>query len=185
MPRQQHRANTAPYTKVLSALLKPELIRLCTDFRLPADGSVVTLRQRLKGYINLHRDLLFANPRYTALFSRHQRILQRTPSPTRSPPSTHSPALSYTSNRSFSPWNGIDDQPQEPQHPLPAPQDLHGHYYPPPSPSVTSSGHSSATPSVAHDIGGRKYLFIYFIIGILFSPYFHTYHMHPMFFAAL
>jgi hypothetical protein len=156
MPRQQHRTNTAPYSKVLSALLKPDLIRLCGEFRLPADGSVVTLRNRLKGYINLHRDLLFANPRFTALFPRHQRLPQRPPStsPTQSPSSRSNSALSYAS--SFESWGGINDEPQQLHDLPPAPQEPHVPFYPPPSPSITNSDHSSVAPLAIHDDGGRK-----------------------------
>jgi len=109
MPRRAARAT--PYTKVLSALLKPDLVRLCGEFRLAADGSVVNLRKRLKDYLNLNRDRVYRDPRYNALYPRHRRAGE----PAAREPT---PALS---DRSFESWNGIEDQPQhDPQHePLP------------------------------------------------------------------
>jgi hypothetical protein len=59
MPRQQARGHRAPYTKLLSALRKPELVRLCGEFRLSLVGSVVVLRNR-KGHL-LHRDTTHDN----------------------------------------------------------------------------------------------------------------------------
>ena len=67
----------APYTKVLSALRKNDLARLCAEFRLSSDGSVVALRNRLKDYLNIHRDTLYRNPRYNALFPRHRKPVRR------------------------------------------------------------------------------------------------------------
>jgi hypothetical protein len=97
-------ANRTPYTQVLSALRKTDLVRLCVEFRLSADGSVVRLRQRLKDYLNLHRDRLYHNARYTALFPRHRRVNQQPPAP---PPSSRSPSPP-ASSRSQSPY-GSDD----------------------------------------------------------------------------
>jgi hypothetical protein len=111
MPRQQLRSNRAPYTQLFSALRKPDLIQLCGEFRLSPEGSVITLKERLRDYINLNRDRVYQNPRYTALFPRHQKP-QRNPSPqTDSIPS--SPPVS---SRSVSPidseasWHGIGRQ---------------------------------------------------------------------------
>ena len=154
MPRQ---ANRTPYTKTLTALLKPDLVRLCNEFHLPNDGSVVVLRNRLKDYLNLHRDNLFRNPRYNALFPKHRRARAANPPP----PSTisnrsFSPLSDHSSDDSFASWNGIDDQdpPQQPdiQHLNPpfVPNDLPDHYTPPPSPlpSPAASERNSPVPTV-------------------------------------
>ena len=101
-----------PYSAVLSALRKMELIRLSIEFRLPTDGSVVGLRNRLKAYLNSNHDTLIQNPRYNPLFPRHRRA--RSPSPPRasilsmaSPPLPNcSPSLAH----SYESRHGIDDQ---------------------------------------------------------------------------
>ena len=122
-----------PYTQLLSTLRKINLLRLCLEFHLPNDGSVLQLRDHLRDYLNLNRDTLVHNPRYTALFPRHHRVNQPPP-----PRTKHSTDLSYFSSRSSSPddskssdhsfesWHGIkahDDVPHihinEPlQHPV-------------------------------------------------------------------
>jgi hypothetical protein len=153
MPRQQARPNRAPYTQVLSALRKMDLVRLCIEFRLSPEGSVVDLKTRLKDYITLNREIINRNPRYTALFPRHNRPIPP-PSPPSSPPHTtppSSPALSY---RTVSPalsdesWHGIagpaddhagvpaehqHDNSPEPHHHQPhvQPDQPHGHFHPP------------------------------------------------------
>ena len=43
-----HPLNRCPYMKLVTSLQKQELIRLCTKFNLPTDGSVPDLRNRLK-----------------------------------------------------------------------------------------------------------------------------------------
>ena len=103
MPRRAARVNGAPYTKVLSALLKPDLVRLCGEFRLAADGSVVNLRKRLKDYLNLNRDRVYRDPRYKGLYPKHRRAGEPAAR-------EQSPVLS---DRSFESWNGIADQPQD------------------------------------------------------------------------
>ena len=103
MPRRAARANGAPYTKVLSALLKPDLVRLCGEFRLAADGSVVNLRKRLKDHLNLNRDRIYRDDWYKALYPKHRRVGEpaaREQSPARS-------------DRSFDSWHGIGNQPQD------------------------------------------------------------------------
>ena len=162
MPRQQLQANGPPFTKVLSALLKPDLVRLCTEFRLHGNGSVVVLRNRLKDYLNIHRNTLLVNPRYTALFPRHRRPNQPSPSPSRSShTSSRSSSLSYVSSvHSFPSWNGIEDQqdlPQDHPHQLEhhPPQDPDVQYFDPP-PSATNS----SPPPAAHAIEGRKFLLL-------------------------
>ena len=105
-----------PYTQVLSALRKNDLIRLCDEFRLPTEGSVVNLRNRLKDYLNLHRNTLFRNPRYNPLFPRHRRPVQpiqqpEQASPPSTPPSSPNPShrsSSRASTRSYDSWHGID-----------------------------------------------------------------------------
>jgi hypothetical protein len=164
---QQRQAHRPPYTKVLSALRKTELVRLCIEFRLSIDGSVVTLRNRLKDYLNLHRDALFRNPRYKPLFPKHRRANRPPSSPVLSIHSSlpRSPsALSYVSSvRSYASWNGIDDhfQPHTPNH-SPEPPHLHHdhphpqqHHSPPPSPTVSFQ---DPLPPVLHAGEGRKYL---------------------------
>ena len=103
MPRRAARANGAPYTKVLSALLKPDLVHLCGEFRLAADGSVVNLRKRLKDYLNLNRDRVYRDPRYKGLYPKHRRAGEPVAR-------EQSPVLS---DRSFESWNGIAGQPQD------------------------------------------------------------------------
>lgn len=118
MPRQQAIAGGPPYTKVLSALRKTELIRLCGEFHLHADGGVVILRNRLKDYLNLHRDAVYQNPRYRPLFPKHRRINQ----PAASPTPSLSPTPSEASAQSFGSWNGIYDLPV--QDPIPPVQPI-------------------------------------------------------------
>jgi hypothetical protein len=170
MPRQQLQP---PYTKVLSALLKTDLVRLCVELRLPSDGSVVGLRTRLKDYLTRHRAALAINPRFTALFPRHNRINQPPaplPLPNNPPPPPPSTsALSYADDE-FEPWNGIegheapgDEQDLVPIPPLDQyhhgpvfPQDDYDHDPPPPpsSPPGSSSGPSDrgfSPPEIHHD----------------------------------
>ena len=129
----------APYTKTLSALCKTELVRLSREFRLPTEGSVVVLRNRLKVYLNAHNEVLYRNPRFNALYPKHRRIQhQPVVAPQRSP----SPALS---EKSFDSWHGIGaDRPRSPSLPARPPQrsrsptppqspPQHYDYLPPPS----------------------------------------------------
>ena len=166
MPSPRHRSRR-PYTKVLSALLKTDLVRLCVEFRLRTDGSVVDLRNRLKDYLNLHRDTLFANARYKPLFPRHRRPDQPPPPPPGPLPlsntlsSRHSsPALSYVSSpRSYASWHGIEDLPQPELHqdepaPFQQPLDIPDQIIPSPPPSVYFPDHASPPPVPPLD--GRK-----------------------------
>ena len=148
MPPRQLLPNRTPYTKTLSALLKTDLIRLSTEFRLPTDGPVVTLRNRLRAYLNYHNATLARNPRYRALFPGYRR--------NRSPTPPSSPVLSYRTpspTPTFDSWDGINDpqQPQphvdDPQLPLPHPPIFH----PPPPPSTYDSDHSSPPPVLMVD----------------------------------
>ena len=112
MPRQPALPNR-PYTKPPSALRKTELVRLCTEFGLPSDGSVVSLRDRAKDFLTTNRDNLVQNPRYKALFPRQRRRNQISPTP---PTSSHT-LSSQHSSRASSPaysdgsWAGIDNLP--------------------------------------------------------------------------
>jgi hypothetical protein len=115
MPAQQ-----PPYTQTLSLLRKIDLIRLSLEFKLPTDGSVVNLRDRLRVYLNAHRDVIYRNPRYKPLFPKLRRppqprvasvaesrsISYRTPSPVGS---EHSNA----STQSYKSWNGIEVHPHQ------------------------------------------------------------------------
>ena len=127
MPRRAARANGAPYTKVLSALLKPDLVRLCGEFRLAADGSVVNLRKRLKDHLNLNRDRIYRDHRYKALYPKHRRVGEpaaREQSPARS-------------DDSYASWHGIGAQPQE-------------------VPQVARAPSRSPTPSVSPEPGSDE-----------------------------
>jgi hypothetical protein len=173
-------ANRTPYTQVLSALRKTDLVRLCVEFRLPPDGSVVALRHRLKDYLNLHREALYRNARYNALFPRHRRVNQGPPAP---PPSSRSPspALSYVSQSQYGSddsWHGIggdpvvnhahDPQPLPPhQEPIPGVHEQpHFPEFPEGSPPFIPPQHSRSpsfsrrdSPALMANIGaGCKYL---------------------------
>jgi hypothetical protein len=148
MPQQRLPSHQYPYTQVLSALRKNDLIRLCVEFGLPVDGPVVGLRNRLKDYLNLHRDTLYRDPRYKALFPKHRKP-NHPPSPS-IPPSTVSsrsptpdlPDRSPSPAESFASWHGIggdsdnhaDNRQRSPVDPVP--QDVRDlsepHYFPPP-----------------------------------------------------
>lgn len=170
---QRRQANRTPYSQVLSSIRKADLVRLCGEFGLPNDGSVVVLRNRLKDYLNLHRNALYRNPRYTALFPRFRRANQPLPPP---PSTASSSVLSYRSHSvaaSEESWIGIQEHddgnnvgpaqvqqqhppvPMQPIHPFMQP-DHHFQDPPPPPPSPSHSDRSS-TPSSAHSIDGREY----------------------------
>ena len=65
-----------PYTSTLSMLRKIDLLRLCVELKLPNDGTVLNLRDRLpvRVYLNAHRDTLYRNPRYRPLYPQHRRL---------------------------------------------------------------------------------------------------------------
>jgi hypothetical protein len=144
----------APYTQLITALRKIDLLRLCVEFRLPNDGSVVELRNRLKDYLNLHRETVYRNPRYTALYPRHRRLPPARRSLSSRP---SSPPLSYRTpspTDSFESWDGIDDPPQ--RHPQQLPPDPPPHLgYPPSSPSTTHSDLGSPPPPIHPPAGGK------------------------------
>lgn len=149
MPRQPApQPNATPYTHTLSALRKDDLIRLSREFRLPPEGSVVTLRNRLRVYLNAHREVLQHNQRYKFLYPKQRRVNNPHNSPPPSPPSSPS-ALSYVSDAPS--WYGIggndhhdqlpqDQPPQQPSlSPPPMFQEPEDNYYPPPSPTPVVS----------------------------------------------
>ena len=100
------------YNQVLSALRKNDLVRLCGEFRLSTDGPVVILHNRLKDYLNLHRDTLYRNPRYKSLFPKHRKPLRKrqlpdAPSTPPSSPNVSHPSHSRSSSESYDSWHGI------------------------------------------------------------------------------
>jgi hypothetical protein len=155
-----------PYTQMLSLLRKIDLMRLSLEFKLPTDGSVVNLRDRLRVYLNAHREALFRNPRYSPLFPKTRQPPRRS-----APPVIGTPSLSYrtpspdgsessnSSTHSYESWHGIeailpppDPQPQPrypPVHPplVVVPQNPALQFHPPPSPSVPGSDAGSPPPS--------------------------------------
>jgi hypothetical protein len=167
-----------PYTQTLSMLRKIDLIRLSLEFRLPTDGSVVNLRDRLRVYLNAHRETLYRNPRFNPLFPKHRRPPQRPASPVPDPlipPSrTPSPAgsnYSGSSAHSYESWNGIE---HNAHHHLPPAQPPHFPvHHPSPSPSVPGSVPDSPPPS-DHPADLRK-----FFLSLPKHPYPSTYVLIP------
>ena len=129
MPPQQE----LPFSQTLSALRKADLIRLSVEFRLSVDGSVVTLRNRLRKYLNSHSDTLYHNPMYTALYPKHRRpnqppslllsnsLTPLSPFHSPSPPRSPSPTTSYDS------WHGIEAERHHSPPPRPRRPSLHPH----------------------------------------------------------
>jgi hypothetical protein len=153
-----------PYSSVLSALCKMELIWLFLEFKLPMDGSVIDLRNCLKCYLNFNCDTLYQNLRFNALFSRH-----RGNNPHLSPhPSSHtlcasSPDLSYRSLspvESFTSWHWIENE----LHGSPVPSSL----FLPVSSSSSGSEHGPPPPAVIQLDHCMLFSFFYFIICPLF-----------------
>lgn len=190
-----------PYTLVLSALCKTDLERLCTEFHISSQRSVVNLGNCLKDYLNLHWEMLYRNPRYNALFLWHCWLNQpchpSPPSPTPSccastPPvsdRSSSPTLSYVS------WHGIgghdgdqdDNQPDEPfpqpppvpiqldQQPhFPSPHPLLEHPYDHHIPAPLNpplNSEHGSIPPVAYPTNSCKYSDLYQISSHLNSPF--------------
>jgi hypothetical protein len=164
-----------PYTQTLSLLRKIDLIRLSLEFKLPTDGSVVNLRDRLRVYLNAHREALLRNPRYNPLFPKIRQPPRRS-----APPVTGTRTLSYrtpspdgsesssSSAHSYESWHGIEAilpppnlQPQPhypPVQPPPVvvPQNPVLQFHPPPSPSVPGSDAGSPPPPSDIAPGPRK-----------------------------
>ena len=195
IPPQQPPVNRPTYSRTLSALRKSELVQLSVKFKLPTDGNVVFLRNRLRVYMNYHRDVLMNNPRYRALFPRARDPnipIRRSELPPQTRQTRSSPALSY--DRSPSPalsydsWHGIEDnqvpiplvQPHQPSpqplHPLPHHQEPFLYHHPPPSPSSSESSADSLPPA-PNLVGGCKFillftLFLSSLCGTMQSPLF-------------
>ena len=70
MPRQPPHASRCPYSELLSALRKLELIWLCVEFGLPSSGPVPNLRDWAKHHLSQNADTLYRNPRYRSLYLR-------------------------------------------------------------------------------------------------------------------
>ena len=177
--------NRLPYSRTLSALRKTELVQLSVDFKLPTDGNVLTLRNRIRVYMNYHRDVLINNPRYKALFpkAREPNIpMRRSNLSSQTVRTPSSAGLSYhrtpSPTPSFESWNGIEDDqipvpliPPHPilQHPPPHHQEPVIFQHPPPSPSVSDDSVDSPPP-VVHPAGGRKFVsFTSTLLFIIFS----------------
>lgn len=158
-------------------LRKIDLLRLSVEFKLPTDGTVINLRDRLRVYLNAHREVLYRNPRFRPLYPQHRRITQpvQAPEPAEDLPLNRTPSPSPSdsddsSDGSFESWYGIEELPmdhipnvQPLQYPVaPAPaiiQDAPEYYPPPPpppSPSIPGSepGHF---PFSNHENGSRKF----------------------------
>jgi hypothetical protein len=173
--REQAEINPSPYTQTLNLLRKIDLLRLSLELRLSTEGSVVVLRNRLRAYLNTHRETLTQNPRYVRLYPAQQRPVQlRAPDVQpqvhhanhNRPPTPPSPALSHSSqssNSSYDSWHGIQQpEPQPPAHPVHAelpqyayPQEPVVHYQPPLSP-VPSFLLQVSPPPMAYAGGGRE-----------------------------
>jgi hypothetical protein len=66
-----------PFTQPVSAMRKNALQALCRHFELDDEGPVITLRQRLKVFLQEHHEQLEDNPIYSRLYPRRGRqILQ-------------------------------------------------------------------------------------------------------------
>ena len=186
VPPQQPLVNRPTYSRTLSALRKSELVQLSVEFKLPTDGNVVFLRNRLRVYMNYHRDALMNNPRYRALFPRARDPnipIRRSDLPSQTLRTRSSPALSYDHSPSpalsYDSWHGIEDdqvpippvqahQPSpQPPHPLLHHQEPIIYHHPPPSPSSSESSADSLPPA-PNFAGGRK-----------FYPFFFTYFPFP------
>ncbi|PPQ94252.1 hypothetical protein CVT25_004972 [Psilocybe cyanescens] len=61
-----------PYTKPITSMNKQELKNLCDHFGQVNEGLVKALRQRLKRYLNNHREELAQNPDYQRLYPRRR-----------------------------------------------------------------------------------------------------------------
>ena len=162
------------------------------EFKISSEGTVVLLKNKIRRYLDEHRDTLFNNPRFTALYPKARRVTQ--PVAPRPPAVRHqivrppSPALSISSNsttssdHSYESWNGIQAPPLHHDPPIqPLPQEaaplLHSpahyeppahHYHLPPPPSLSAPG-SNPDPFLFgdHDDGPRKFFpFLYTFISL-------------------
>ena len=129
-----------PYTKTLSALRKTELVRLSNEFRLPTEGSVVVLRNRLKTYLNAHNEALYRNPRYRALYPKHRQM--------RLGPAIVPPRSPTLSERSFDSWHGIGAN-RPPTPPSPAHSSRHSRL---PTPQLPPQQYDFLPPPSNHSL---------------------------------
>ena len=180
-----------PYTSTLSMLRKIDLLRLCVELKLPNDGTVLNLRDRLRVYLNAHSDTLYRNPRYRPLYPQHRRLTRSTAprgqveeEPVNRSPSPAATDSSDSSDTSYESWNGIQDplldhvpEVQPPFYPAtPPPPVVHDapEYYPPPppppSPSIPGSepGHF---PFSDHGGGSHKFTSPFFLSLFLPRPH--------------
>lgn len=99
------------FTKPASKMKKVELQRLCQHFRIPAEGTVETLRNRLKTYLRHHENDLKDNEAYTALYPPKRGRQPRAGNPTVPAPNNNNPPRSPSQESSndsgFSDWNGV------------------------------------------------------------------------------
>ena len=158
MPRQSPARRT--YTKALSSLRKNELLQLSAEFNLPIEGSVITLRNRLKTHLTRHNEALYRDPRYKALYPKVRKVLNKCrvdpdnsstiPTPPASPTLSYrvpSPAPSYAS------WHGINDlhPPSRSPSPIQNPPDF-GFDLPHPSPPSVINSIPLPPPSIPDSI---------------------------------
>ena len=111
----------------------------------------------MKGYLNAHRETLYRNPRYNALYPRFRRVnlnqLPPSPTPPSPRPGPSTVVLSYVTSspaRSEESWHGINYPPQQqppvvvqqppidaqPPGPVPLPQGRSVYEFSPPPPSI-------------------------------------------------
>ena len=178
-----------PYTTMLSLLRKINLIRLSIELKLPTEGNIMVLKDRLRVYLNAHSETLYKNPRFQPLYPSIRRLPQaarqpalpvsnRTPSPSPSD-------SSESSADSFESWNGIQAElpvyhqvaPVYPAQPPVVPAEVVEQvpldFYPPPppppppspSPSVPASDPGFPPPTDHHD-GLSKYLLPFPILSL-------------------
>ena len=69
-----------PYSTTLSLLRRIDVLRLCLEFKISSEGTVVFLKKQIKKHLNDNRETLYRNPRYTPLYPKHRR-LRNSPAP--------------------------------------------------------------------------------------------------------
>ena len=167
-----------PYSTTLSLLRRIDVLRLCLEFKISSEGTVVFLKKQIKKYLNDHRETLYRNPRYTPLYPKHRRP-RNSPAPSFlnsniTPSHPPSPDLSYrepSPASSEESWQGIQDlrirqpsPPFQPQPPIAPPyHEASPHFpddYDPPIPPPSDFGWSPGPPHhVAQVHGDRKFYF--------------------------
>ena len=111
-----------PYTTTLSLLRKIDLIWLSIELKLPTDGNVMNLGDRLRVYLNAHSEVLWRNPWFRPLYPQHRRttqpVVQQAPELANREPSPTPLSSSNLSSQSFESWYGNEELPaQLPIHP--------------------------------------------------------------------